>query len=74
MMSSDKEIQTLHHHIRSYLDWIGSLSLKNERIKQQYTEALGGFISFVRNKEMAKRGDLAFDIPTCFNEGKPVSL
>ena len=70
MMSSEKEIQTLHHHIRSYLDWIGSLSLKNERIKQQYTETLSNFIGFVRNKEMAERGDLTFDIPTCFHEGK----
>ncbi len=70
MMSADKEIRTLQQSIRSYLDWINSLSLRNDRIKRQYAEALSDFISFVRNKEMANRGDHAFDIPSYFNNGK----
>lgn len=69
-MSTDKEIRTLQQHIRSYLDWIDSLSLRNGRIKRQYAEALSDFISFVRNKEMANRGDRTFDIPAYFNDGK----
>jgi integrase/recombinase XerD len=69
-MSADKEILTLQQHIRSYLDWIDSLSLRNDRIKRQYAEALSDFISFVRNKETANRDDRAFDIPAYFNDGK----
>ena len=70
MMSTDKEIRALRQHIRSYLDWIDSLPYRNSDIKHRYNVVLMDFLGFVRNKEMANRGDHAFQIPTYFNDGK----
>jgi len=57
----DKEINILEQNVKDYLDWVESTPGRESNSRRRYAEGLSDFLSFVQNKEMAKRHQFALE-------------
>ena len=58
---TDKEIKILEQNVKDYLDWIESTPGRESSSRRRYAVGLSDFLSFVQNKEMAKKHQLALE-------------
>jgi integrase/recombinase XerD len=58
---TDKEIKILEQNVKDYLDWIESTPDRGSSSRRRYAVGLSDFLSFVQNKEMAKKYQFALD-------------
>jgi len=56
---TDKEIKILEQNLKDYLDWIESTPGRQNHIRKRYAVGLSDFLSFVQNKETAKKHQFA---------------
>jgi site-specific recombinase XerD len=51
----DKEINILEQNVKDYIDWIESTPGRESHIRKRYADGLSDFLSFVQNKEAARK-------------------
>ena len=51
----DKEIKMLEQNVKDYIDWVESTPGRESSSRRRYAEGLSDFLSFVQNKETARK-------------------
>ena len=71
---ANKDIEKLAQSSREYLYWIESLPYRDSHVKRLYAMVLSDLVNFVRDKDLACKGNVAVELPTYFRNQKAGEL